>query len=219
MAARISTKLLLAAVLAGTMAARAEDKPDGAAAATGAITGLITDREGRPLAGAEVWGVIRFEKVAATRTDAEGRFRLGPLDTGTAVTVWGEAPGVARERRDDVHVFAGRDHEIRPLALLPGTRITGRVVDVEGRPVAGAKITVKDYRHIQGHGITCDQAEWTLATDAEGRFATTQLPAGSADLMFASPGKVRTLVVRKSQPGISEVDLGDVALADEVLIN
>jgi hypothetical protein len=91
-------------------------------------------------------------------------------------------------------------------------------VDAKGRPLAGAEITLQDYRHILGHTITSEQTEWTLAGDAEGRFTSAPLPAGTAELLIASPGKVRTHVGRKVEPGTAEIDLGDVTLADEVPI-
>ncbi len=96
--------------------------------------------------------------------------------------------------------------------------MTGRAVDAQSHPVAGAKIMVKDYRHVLGHTITDGQTEWTLASDAEGRFTTPPLPAGKAQFLIAAPGKVRTHIGRKAEPGTAEADLGDVALPDEVPI-
>jgi uncharacterized GH25 family protein len=220
MTRRDGMTLLAAALIAWTFPALADEKAVNDEAATGAITGRVVDREGRPIAGAEVWGMARGaagrEKVGTARTDADGRFRLAPLKEDRTVTVWADAPGVARERRDEVHVFAGRDHDIGPLALLPGTRMTGRAVDAQGHPIAGARVSVKDHRYILGHTITVDQAEWSFAADAEGRFATPPLPAGRPEIMVAAPGKVRTFLNRKAEPGTAEADLGDVTLADEV---
>lgn len=213
-----SRTILAAALVAGAVAAPADDRAGRAREETGTITGSVVDREGRTIAGAEVWGLAARARVGSTRTDADGRFRLGPLKWDKAVTVWADVPGLARERRDDVHVFGGRDHEIRPLTLLPGTRLTGRVVDAQGRPIAGTEIEIRDYRHVLGHTISSDQTEWTLASDAEGRFQTTQLPAGEVHLVLVAPGKVRNFVERKVEPGTSEADLGDITLADEVPI-
>ncbi len=89
--------LLAAALIAWASSARADDKAGGDAAATGAITGRVVDREGRPIAGAEVWGIARGatarDKVGAARTDADGLFRLAPLKEDKPVTVWADAQG------------------------------------------------------------------------------------------------------------------------------
>src|SRR5262249_36282551 len=156
MSLRAKTALRLAvAATAVTAAVHANYQPSGAPAATGAITGRVVDLEGRPIAGAEVWGLAFRDKAGTTRSGADGRFRLAPLKEDKPVTVWADAPGFARQRHEaqriGVHVFAGRDHEIGPIVLLPGTRIRGRAVDARGRPVAGAKILVQDYRHVLGH--------------------------------------------------------------------
>ncbi|HZW30458.1 MAG TPA: carboxypeptidase-like regulatory domain-containing protein [Isosphaeraceae bacterium] len=213
-----TVSLLAAAATALAAAVGAGDPPGGAPAATGAITGRVVDLKGRPIAGAEVWGLAFRDKVGATRADADGRFRLAPLKEDKAVTVWADAPSLARQRHEGVHVFAGRDHDIGQLVLLPGTRIRGRAVDAQGRPIAGVQIMVKDFRHTLGHTISSNQTEWTLAGDAEGHFTTTPLPVGRVEFVFAAPGKVRPFVMRDAEPGTTEADLGDITLADEVPI-
>src|SRR4051794_13842259 len=95
---------VLAAALIAWAAAGADSPPAGAPEATGAITGRVVDRQGRPIGGAEVWGLAYHDRLGSTRADGEGRFRLAPLKEDRPVTVWAEAPGFARERRDGIHV-------------------------------------------------------------------------------------------------------------------
>jgi hypothetical protein len=195
---------------------RADETPAGAPAETGAVTGLVVDLQGRPVAGAEVWGLSYQEKAGPTRSDADGRFRLPALKADKPVTIWADAPGLARERRDDVHIYPGKDRDIGRLTLLPGTRIRGRVVDAQGKPVARANIKLKLYRHQLGHTISSQGTEWTFAADGDGRFATPPLPAGSGNFSLSAPGKVRTFVGRKAEPGTPVEDLGDITLPDEM---
>jgi hypothetical protein len=213
-----TVSLLAGFAIALAAAVHVADQPGGAPAATGAITGRVVDLKGRPIAGAEVWALAFRDKAGATRADADGRFRLATLKEDKPITVWADALGFARQRRDGVHVFADRDCDIGQLVLLPGTRIRGRAVDARRSPIASVTIRVDDHRHVLGHTITSNQTEWTLAGDAEGRFTTPPLPAGQVSFTFAAPGKVRTFVGRKAEPGTTEADLGDITLADEVPI-
>lgn len=217
MARWLDATLLAAALFLWAGVVCADDGKRGGEA-TGAITGRVVDLGGRPVADAEVWGVFRRQRVATTATDAAGRFRLASLGEDRPVDVWAEAPGLSRQRREGLHVFAGRDHDIGELKLLPGTRIRGRLVDASGRPIGGVKINVRDFRHILGHTITSNETDYSLTGRADGRFVTPPLPSGRVDLRFVSPGKVRTFLLRWAEPGTEQLDLGDVALADEVPI-
>jgi protocatechuate 3,4-dioxygenase beta subunit len=209
---------LVSAWLVGAADVRADEGPGSKANGTGALVGRVVDLQGRPVSGAEVWGVVYRDKVGSTVTDADGRFRLAPLKPDKPIDVWADARGFARQHHKGLHVFAGRDQDIGTLTLLPGTRIRGRVVDARVRPLAGARIAVQDYRFVLGHTIDCNQTEWTLTSGDEGRYLTPPLPAGSVYFRFTSPGKVRTFISRKAEPGTDRVDMGDVTLADEVPI-
>jgi Carboxypeptidase regulatory-like domain len=216
MSRRSVTILTMAVLIAWAVHGRADEKPDRAPAQTGAITGLVVDLQGRPVAGAAVWGVSYHEKFGPTRSGADGRFRLLDLKFDKPVTVWADAPGLARERREEVRIFAGRNRDLGRLTLLPGTRMHGRAVDAQGKPVAGADIKLDLYRHQLGHTITSQGTEWTVSAGGDGRFATPALPAGNGHLYVSARGKVRTFVGKKAEPGTPVVDLGDIALPDEM---
>jgi hypothetical protein len=216
MSRRSVTKLTLAVLIAWAVRGRADEKPARSPAQTGAITGVVVDLRGRPVAGATVLGLAYQEKFGPTHSGADGRFRLPGLPADKPVTVWADSPSLARERRDDVRIFPGADRDIGRLTLLPGTRMSGRVVDAHGKPIAGAGASLNLYRHQLGHTILSTGTEWNLVAGGEGRFATPPLPAGDADFNFSAPGKVRTFVLKKSEPGTPVVDLGDVRLPDEI---
>ena len=54
----------------------------------GTLSGKVVDPDGRPVGGARVWTETLDTKtssrktLAEARTDAEGRFRLGPVEAG-----------------------------------------------------------------------------------------------------------------------------------------
>jgi hypothetical protein len=218
MSRRSVTILTMAVLNTWAIHGCADDKLAPAPEQTGAITGMVVDLQGRPVAGAEVWGLAYQEKLGPMRSGADGRFRLPSLKPDNPVTVWVDVPSLARARRDDVRIFTGKDHDIGRLTLLHGTRMRGRVVDARGKPIAGARVKLDLYRHQLGHTISSQGTEWTLNADGDGRFATPPLPAGNAYFHISAQGKVGTLVQKKAEPGTLFVDLGDVTLPDETLV-
>ena len=136
------------------------------------IHGVVSDERGRPLAGAEVGVGASFAK--AMLTDANGAYEL--LGLG----------GAKRRDLGDVRVrAAGHGVERRPIdlelmtedtridfVLRPGRIATGRVVDPEGEPLAGAYVAGVGSKTVEG----VSRSDWeSTTTDAEGRFALDTL--------------------------------------------
>ncbi len=208
--------LTMAGLIAGAMHGLADEPTARVSAQPGAISGLVVDLEGRPVAGADVWAVARQERFGPTRSGPDGRFRLAELKPDKPVTVWADAPGLARARHDDVHIFPGKDRDLGRLTLLTGTRMQGRIVDSRGKPLVGAGVQLELHRFVLGNTITSQGTEWRFYADSEGRFTTPPLPAGNAHFNFSASGKVRTFVGKTSEPGTLVVNLGDVTLTDEI---
>jgi len=230
MMARSTVPILAMAAMAawGPAGSRAGE---GDTTRAGAVVGRVVDGQGRPVAGAELWAIAFRDEVGRVKADLDGRFRLGPIAEARTLTIWASGAGLARERWEDIRVFAGKDRDLGTLTLVPGTRFAGRAVDARGIAVAGARVSVEVYHRVLGHSIDSDQKTWELATDALGRFGTDPLPAGEVSLSITAPGKVMTQGGRKltpgkpetfayprAVPGIAVEDLGDVKLDDEVPI-
>jgi Carboxypeptidase regulatory-like domain len=216
MSRRSVTNFTMAVLVVCAVRGRADDKPADAPKQTGAITGKLVDLEGHPVAGATVWGVSHVEKAGTTRSGADGQFRLSALKPDKPVTIWADAPNLARARHSDVRIFPGKAYDIGRLTLLPGTRIVGRAIDSQGVSVAKAGVKLSLYRHVLGHTISSQETEWTLYAGNDGLFATPPLPAGNAHFYLSAPGKVGTFVQKIAEPGTPVVDLGDVTLPNEL---
>jgi hypothetical protein len=217
MSRRSITFLTIAVLSVWSVQGQADEKSAGPPPVqTGSVTGTVVDLKGRPVVGAEVWGLYRMEKFGPTRSGDDGRFRLPAIAVDKPITLWADVPGLAREHRAEIRIFPGKDHDIGRLTLLPGTRISGRAVDAQGKPIAGTKVKLDVYRHVLGHTIDSQGTEWTFNTDDGGHFTTPPLPAGKASFYLTAAGKVRTFVQKNAEPGTPTIDLGAITLPDEV---
>jgi len=104
----------------------------------GAVTGeFIARGSGDPVEGARLDGLGD----AAALFDG-ARFRVLGLAAGkTDLTV--SAPGFETTRLASFELLADRTTDLGALELRPATRLTIRVVDADGKPVRGAKVTLE----------------------------------------------------------------------------
>jgi hypothetical protein len=150
------------------------------------VSGQIVDEQGRPVPGAEVWSVqpaghYPFPKAVSS---PDGRFSLrrpSPRSEGYLITC---PAGFRSAQVDDDDLPSG---PLR-LALRRLGRIAGRVVDPDGRPVAGAGVSA------QLSGIltffTCGTGApppLPCATGSSGKEGTTD-PDGRFEIAAVTPG-------------------------------
>ncbi len=107
------------------------------------LVGTVTARETRaPVAGATVV-VHEWTFRAETTTDAEGKYAFAaippPANAWQGYSVVAVAEGLRRGERTNLVPKDGREHRI-DFALDRGTTLSGRVVDKEQRPLAGAVV-------------------------------------------------------------------------------
>ena len=133
------------------------------------LQGVVTDREGGPLAGAEVLpGRSRVSSGTkpAFFTDAAGEFliRCAPGESiSLTVRAAGHGPSLVS--------FAAMEG-MAPIRVVmePSRMLRGRVVDEGERPIAGALVFADTWRQHR-------TLEWHTQTDAEGRFAWPDAPS------------------------------------------
>lgn len=145
------------------------------------VTAIVSDPDGRPLDGAEVWGVdqhIQPLEHRSARTDERGRFRMAGFPTAEARTLF----VVHRERRlrgrlEIPALPEGDRRQTRPVAttvrLQPAGRVVGRVTDGTV-PLVGVRIWLSEIFQVPTgdlHAVVTAGTDIHALTDAEGKFA------------------------------------------------
>jgi protocatechuate 3,4-dioxygenase beta subunit len=196
-----------------------------------AVEGRVTDATtGAPVAGAALafWTAAELD---LAHTDADGRFRHPrfPAD-GPAQQLCVRAEGFGKcvrylrvdadgawklaAAQEGEASLAGRGTPFLELALVPETRITGRVLAADGAPLAGARVTAEGYFRARPSIAVRDLVESVSGTD--GGFELVGLRSDvSHALVVEAAGHARLereLVAARAHA------LGDVALAAEQVI-
>ena len=139
--------------------------------------GRVADASDRPVAGAKLYLLAEYRQSvpqlprATSGADGQFRFSVSTLDfadpTSREYEVLAKAEGFLLARSDWDEPAAGRDLTLRVVEDMP---IEGRVIDLEGRPVVGATVTVTNEVRAPLSG---DLTPWLRAIKAqEGDFDT-----------------------------------------------
>ncbi|HEX4964332.1 MAG TPA: carboxypeptidase regulatory-like domain-containing protein [Thermoanaerobaculia bacterium] len=137
--------------------------------------GQVTDGAGKPLSGALATlspsasaagelGVPDRLPPAKARSDAKGRFEVPGLSGGVFDLAVG-ARGFGSVLVRGIMVGQGRE-DLGTVILPPGTGLEGIVIDPDGQPISGAKVSVSS------------SPSEDLETGADGRFTLTGLKDG-----------------------------------------
>ncbi|MCC6785480.1 MAG: sigma-70 family RNA polymerase sigma factor [Planctomycetes bacterium] len=158
-----------------------------------AVNGRVEDANGAPVADAEVWVVRDGGRTAfaVASSAADGSFRTDELEPGSAL--FARASGYTSSRS-----VALAAENATALTLQLGERaaeISGTIVDVEGRPIAEARVRVGDPDEDDSRRV---QAQ----SDADGGF---RVPAPAR-------GRVAVLVLASGyQPWLGEAEVRETA--------
>jgi protocatechuate 3,4-dioxygenase beta subunit len=152
--------------------------------AGGGLVGVVHDPAGQPVAHAQVVAETAgapgalFARTSAT-TDASGRFEIRDLPPGPA-RLEARASGFAPSPRTDAESRADAAGPEVVLTLRPALALRGRVVDPDGQPLEGARVLAR------AGGSLLDAP--VARSDADGRFAFTELGVGPYDLDASAEG-------------------------------
>jgi protocatechuate 3,4-dioxygenase beta subunit len=196
------------------------------------VAGRVTDAAtGQPVADARV-AFWTFAERDVVHTDAQGRFLHPRFPRGAlSQQIVAEARGHGRDVRvlrvsgDGSWKLAGRTAAEAPLhghgtpwielALVPESIVSGRVSDERGQALAGARVVVEGYFHVQPAVASRDGAEGTTGAEGEFRFGGLRSDVGHA-LSIEAPGFARRSV--ELAPTAGSLELGTLVLVPEALL-
>lgn len=165
------------------------------AAPLSVATGHVVDEDGRPLSAARVTprseeGRARFE-VARMFSElhgwsaGDGRFVIRSIPSDSSFALEARKQGLPPGRTEPLKVTAAEPLTGVRITIPQGHEVSGRVIDSEENPIAGAVIRAEETRtdtnRIVIIGSAADRSGEGVTSDAEGRF-TMRLSAGRWDV-------------------------------------
>ena len=218
MSRRSVTILTMAVLIAWAVHGRADDKPAHA-------------RWHRPARSPAWWSTCKAvrspgprsgafadqEKFGPTRSGADGRFRLAATQARQAGHRLGRRarPGARASRRRPHLPRQGPRHRpahapARHPDARPRRRCAGQTSRRGGRQARPLPLPARPHDLLAGDRVDVRAPTATAASPRP------RSPPATATSPSSAPGKVRTFVQKKAEPGTPVVDLGDVTLPDEM---
>jgi len=184
----------------------------------GAVTGSVSDRDGKPAPGLQVTVSSSKNSVGGGTgtTDAEGKFRLEGVAPGDGLKVSAWGPKSVHGTSDEFSLGESGSVEGIRVTVTPGATIAGRVSRADGGSMADGTL-----RLVQGVLDTDQPWDWdwqrrsatAQPMAADGTFRIDGLMAGKYTLIAAAPGAAETL-----SPGI-EIAAGETKEGVEVVVS
>jgi thiol-disulfide isomerase/thioredoxin/protocatechuate 3,4-dioxygenase beta subunit len=179
-------------------------------AETGPLTVRVVDRQGKPMAGATLSGSYASSharrSLTLVKTDPQGTFKtdrsLDPLVLH-AITADQQLAGVMRSEAEATEA---------EVVVGPLTTASGRLLDLDGQPLANKEITygVLVYQGEPGRSPFSTSFGGKVTTDAEGRFTLVNLVPGQrydGSIKLDQHTSRRVVSAAPKEPG--SLDLGD----------
>ncbi len=193
------------------------------------ISGIVTDTNGTPIAGADVNGTFSEMHHAGTggsrisfalagagggqrmaTTDGAGNFRIDiqrevAEKASLSVNLTATAAGYAESERQGISLRNGDNKDGIKLVVRQAGSISGRVVDQSGRGVAGVNVSLNAPQQPGGFAVRLGGGVGQSATtDAAGEYRIEGVPEGRHALEVSAHGyrQVSGPSVVQAQPGM-----------------
>ena len=180
------------------------------------LTGQVVDTAGHPIADAQLSFAKREDvptpyggstqrkvEIGMRRTDAQGRYTFGDFGNGELLSVDIVAAGFMPRREQHISRLTDGRYRLDPNSIVVMQRagsISGVVLGLDGAPLGNARFRVsldKEYSY--------GTPRSSFVTDAQGRFAINDVPAGPVILSYVETRRAT------GSPGFSEQYAGRCA--------
>lgn len=163
-----------------------------------AIEGRILNEDGEPIPGAEIGFYFSSEREAIEDhppafAGPDGSFRLPDLPGGERYDLWVRADGYVQQRAPDVETPTPEPLRVH---LRRAHTLTLRVVDEEGKPVPGARLSrVEESSSLGPNGVSGSIGFDDLGrTDEQGLYSIAGLEAGTVDILVETDAFQKRLI-------------------------
>jgi hypothetical protein len=149
------------------------DWPDAARAETAAMRGKVVDQMDRSVAAASVWAVDEAGRIHEGRSGPNGEFELQALPPGE-YRLAAQLESQSSDPLGPLPLAPGDDVRGLVLKLLPGARLSGRVLDLRSHePIAGARVAIA-------------ATPLAVTADAHGHFDLPAILPGGHELLVSA---------------------------------
>ncbi|HZV03744.1 MAG TPA: carboxypeptidase-like regulatory domain-containing protein [Gemmataceae bacterium] len=182
------------------------------------VEGIVVDESGKPVPGVQVRNSeddFGWSRRGRTVTDAEGKFVLRGLGVEDVFALRARSDRGVTDGGIVVNVAEQRGPVRLVLSEKAACRLTGRVVDNLGRPVAAAAVGINwNYRGVGRHAnMGIGTGLGGVKTDAEGRFQSGVLwPGDTYQVNVTDEGHGRAESIRVTGKAGQVHDLGTILL-------
>jgi len=160
------------------------------------LSGIVTDEDGLPIRGAEIWLArhsILVDGTLVAMTDFDGRFLLRSVPCDSTPALAASADGYRPSRVAGVGGDEGDEIPVSFVLYRGSGSVTGTVVDaLTGAPVPGALIGIgpRECMEFSEIGIGAELAQWArlARADASGRFHANGVAPGRCSIAARAPG-------------------------------
>ncbi len=165
----------------------------------GRLAGRVLLADAKPAADVSVWlvprqtdirSLLRSREEFQWRTDEMGRFAFEGVPAGAEYTLHAHKQGYANAKSGPHVVEAGTDRQDIEIRLDAGASLKVRVVDAEGKAVAGVEFGMEESQSSAGalrRRPNLSISNEAVETGAEGLYTVRSLSPGSFDVRVLPP--------------------------------
>lgn len=147
-----------------------------------AVKGRLLLPDGSPASNCTIRGTTSSNPHLHARTDGSGRFALERVSPGEKVDITASDPEHGARLTTSFTVSEEKTELTFTMKEAPTCIVTGRVVDDDGNPVSGVRVSISEFA-----GNTSYHAG-SGSTDADGRFRIRALKGGDAYISLGDRG-------------------------------